>query len=303
MSEQQNEKQNEKSESSAAKGYISPPLEWLKVLLPAFVSWPVVGLLVVLAFHQPIASLIDKFSESPESAAEIGPVKIKLGKPVLPPEYREAADLLPIEVLDLREAVGEIGDTGQYGSTVGFSVMYAIRAALYTEKKGFPSISAWGIYETAKRFDEYEGETYDGTSILGALKGVTKVGVFSETDWPYASGNKPKEGAKPLLKIKRYARCETLPKILAALREKKVVIAAISVTPEFDSPVDQGLVVVKLPIREEGLKTVSIVGYDSKKAEFTFANDWGKKWGDNGFGRIKDSDLKAILTDGYTIEI
>ena len=297
------EKQDGKSEEGGAKAYLSPSLEWLKVLLPVFVSWPVVGLLVILAFHRPIASLIDKFADSPESAAEIGPVKIKLGKPVLPPQYREAADTLPIEILDLREAVGKVGDTGQYGSTVGFSVMYAIRAAFYSERKNPPSISAWGIYETAKRFDEYVGNSYDGTSILGALKDATKVGVFSETDWPYASGSKPKESAKPLFKIKGYARCETLPKILAALRENKVVVAAVRVTPEFDSPADRGLVVVKLPIREEGLKTIGIVGYNSKMAEFVFVNDWGDSWGDKGFGRIKDSDLKAIVADGYTVEM
>ncbi len=299
------EKPSKKPEESSPKSYASPVLEWLKVLLPAFVSWPIVGLLAILAFHRPIASLIDKFSESPESAAEFGPVKIKLGAPVLPPEYRESADTPPREVVDLREAVGRIGDTGEYGSTVGFSVMYAIRAALFAEKRNSQPISAWGIYETAKRFDEYAGNDYDGTSIMGALKGAAKVGVYSEADWPYASGNAPRLNAKPLFKIKRYTKCVTLPEILAALRAGKVVIAAVSITSEFDNPGDRGLVVLKLPDRDDflGLKTVSIVGYDSKSAELTFANDWSEKWGDRGFGRIKDSDLTAIIKDGYTVEM
>lgn len=90
---------NKQPEGPRSSGYVSPVLEWIKVLAPAIISWPVVGLVVTLAFHRQIGSLIDKFSDSPESAAEIGAVKIRLGKPVLPPESREATEKAPVEVV------------------------------------------------------------------------------------------------------------------------------------------------------------------------------------------------------------
>ncbi|MBX9936089.1 MAG: hypothetical protein K2Y10_05805 [Burkholderiaceae bacterium] len=55
-------------------------LEWLKVLGPIVLSWPVVSLVIVLIFRRPLLDLIDRFSNSSGSKAEIGPLKIELGK-------------------------------------------------------------------------------------------------------------------------------------------------------------------------------------------------------------------------------
>src|SRR5690606_27472221 len=45
--------------------------------------------------------------------------------------------------------------------------------------------SARMFYEMAKRYDEWPGETYDGSSARGAMKGWHKHGVCAETCWPY----------------------------------------------------------------------------------------------------------------------
>lgn len=55
-------------------------LEWFKVLGPIILSWPVVGLVVTLIFRKPLLSLFERFSNSSGSKAEIGPLKIELGK-------------------------------------------------------------------------------------------------------------------------------------------------------------------------------------------------------------------------------
>jgi HAMP domain-containing protein len=55
-------------------------LEWFKVLVPTLLSWPVVGLAIVLMFRKSILDLFERFSMSSGSKAEIGPLKIELGK-------------------------------------------------------------------------------------------------------------------------------------------------------------------------------------------------------------------------------
>ena len=44
------------------------------------------------------------------------------------------------------------------------------------------------LYKFARRYDEYEGENYDGSSCRGALKGWYHNGVYIESKWPYAAG-------------------------------------------------------------------------------------------------------------------
>ena len=55
-------------------------LEWFKVLGPIILSWPVVGLMITLIFRKPLLGLFERFSNSSGSKAEIGLLKIELGK-------------------------------------------------------------------------------------------------------------------------------------------------------------------------------------------------------------------------------
>ena len=55
-------------------------LEWFKVIGPIILSWPVVGLVVALVFRKPLLGLFERFSNASGSKAEIGPLKIELGK-------------------------------------------------------------------------------------------------------------------------------------------------------------------------------------------------------------------------------
>jgi hypothetical protein len=55
-------------------------LEWFKVVGPVVISWPLVALVVMLVFRRPLLALLNRFIEAPGSKAELGPVKIELGK-------------------------------------------------------------------------------------------------------------------------------------------------------------------------------------------------------------------------------
>ena len=41
------------------------------------------------------------------------------------------------------------------------------------------------LYNFARRYDEYAGEDYDGSSCRGALKGWFNHGVCLQSDWPF----------------------------------------------------------------------------------------------------------------------
>ena len=55
-------------------------LEWIEALGPILISWPVIGLLLVAMFRRPLLVLIERFSNATGSKAEVGPLKIELGK-------------------------------------------------------------------------------------------------------------------------------------------------------------------------------------------------------------------------------
>lgn len=52
-------------------------LEWVKVLAPVVVSWPVVGLLGLLAFRRPLALLLDQIARGEIRKARVGPFEVE----------------------------------------------------------------------------------------------------------------------------------------------------------------------------------------------------------------------------------
>lgn len=278
-------------------------LEWIKVLGPIIISWPMVALLVVLLFKAPLLNLINRFTESTGSKAELGPIKIELGSPVLPPQYRANTLQIEKEKIDLSSEIGTIRNTGPEGTTVGFAIAYAIQAAIKEKTNNTVKISARGIYVLAKKYDEWPGKDYEGTSVTGGLKAVQEVGAYLEEDWPYSDKAIPEPEPKPAYKILGYSEFKNIEQILNALRKNKVVIATIQVTDDFNKTDKDGRVTVKLPLRTIGGKAICIVGYNADNAQFKFANDWGTSWGLNGFGFIKDTDLTNILISAYTVNL
>lgn len=55
-------------------------LEWVKVVGPILISWPLAALVIVLIFRAKLNKLFEKFLNASGSKAEIGPLKIELGK-------------------------------------------------------------------------------------------------------------------------------------------------------------------------------------------------------------------------------
>lgn len=204
------------------------------------------------------------------------------------------------EVIDLSAAIGPIRDQGQEGATVGFSVAYSLQAAIKSKYGKVEQLSPRGIYVLARKYDEYEGDNYEGTSVTGGLKALKAVGAYTEAQWPYKKDD-PSLSIPPNIKpVYRLSKFKQLSKdvqaIVQALQNGEVPIATITVTDDFGTVSSDGRVVIRSTL-EHGGHSVAIVGYDPNKAEFKFANMWGNDWGLKGFGIIRDSDLKKILID------
>jgi hypothetical protein len=54
-------------------------MDWITLILPLVLSWPVVALVILLILRRPLLSLLSRFGTGAGSEAELGPLKIKLG--------------------------------------------------------------------------------------------------------------------------------------------------------------------------------------------------------------------------------
>jgi hypothetical protein len=277
-------------------------LEWIKVVGPIVLSWPAVGLVAVLAFQDPIERALNRFSDTSGSTAEIGPIKVTLGTAVLPPQFRNDAPSAPNVEIDMSILVGNIRSTGAEATTAAFAIAYAMQAE-FSASGSTIELSPRSIYEAARRYDDFPGTAYEGTSLIGALKAIQNEGAWKEEDWPYSSEPRPLRQPTERFSITQYQELGDLQEIIGSLKDGHVVVVTVAVTPDFDKVQRDGLVTVRTPVAELGQKAIAIVGYSSKTAEFRFANDWGTNWGDSGFGRIRDSDLTRLIRNAYNLSV
>ena len=88
----------------------------------------------------------------------------------------------------------------------GFGLAAVINKLNYD--RGRPvRVSARMLYESAKKFDQWPGQGYSGSSCRGAIKGWYSMGVCSDELWPYDPN-----GTDTHLTVERAknARCNTI---------------------------------------------------------------------------------------------
>ncbi|MFQ5498722.1 MAG: peptidase C1, partial [Candidatus Zixiibacteriota bacterium] len=71
------------------------------------------------------------------------------------------------------------------GACTGFAVAAAINL-LYARAEQNIRVSPRMLYESAKRNDEWPGESYDGSSLRGAINGWRNMGVCRDEVWPFS---------------------------------------------------------------------------------------------------------------------
>lgn len=196
-------------------------------------------------------------------------------------------------------------DQGQEGACTGFGLAAVCDYLLGTRSFGAKSeiVSARMLYEMAKRYDEWRGEDYDGSSARGAMKGWHKHGVCSELEWPYSTAE-----AAPDLSTSRAEDAVTRPlgayfrvnhkdivAMHAAIAEVGVLYATADVHTGWDDVDPKTGRIVHQPTRTGG-HAFAIVGFDLNG--FWIQNSWGEDWGKKGFGHLSYADW---LENGYDV--
>ncbi len=92
-----------------------------------------------------------------------------------------------MELDEYRKWEVPILDQGSEGACTGFGLA-TVANYLLRRRKIVPDpkpVSARMLYEMAKRYDEWPGEKYSGSSARGAMKGWHKHGICGDECWPY----------------------------------------------------------------------------------------------------------------------
>ena len=182
--------------------------------------------------------------------------------------------------------VGQILDQGQEGACVGFGwTAEALASPVRVDLKRLkarapkePNAFAQYLYRFAKTIDEYEGEDYDGTSVLAGAKAMQTFALLKEYRWAFS-----------------------FEEMLDGLIAKGPVVLGI---PWYEGMYEAPNGVLKVSGENVGGHCILAVGYtvSSQKLggrpSITLQNSWGKEWGINGLAEIEVSELEKLLREG-----
>jgi len=169
---------------------------------------------------------------------------------------------------------------------------------------GAKGVSPRMLYEMAKRFDEWKGEKYSGSSCRGAIKGWYNMGVCRETTWPYVD-NKPDSltVARAIearsISIGAYYRIR--PVVVdyhAAINEAGAIYVSADVHDGWMNP-QRGRIVKRS--RPAGGHAFALVGYDADG--FYVQNSWGTSWGSKGVAHWSYEDWQENVKDAWVVQL
>jgi hypothetical protein len=199
--------------------------------------------------------------------------------------------------LDNRKKVPKILDQKKEGACTGFGLAAVVNFLFRNREYPPPMkdrVSPRMLYEMAKRYDEWRGENYDGSSIRGAMKGWHRHGVCRDEVWRYVEnepGTFTKEREKDACRrpLGAYFRVRHLHlnHMQSALREAGILYASSDVHEGWYD-VDPRTGQIPYSRKKAGGHAFAIVGYDD--VGFWIQNSWGPKWGLKGFCRISYDD-------------
>lgn len=210
----------------------------------------------------------------------------------------------------LRHAVPVL-DQGKEGACTGFGLA-TVANYLLAVRKVEPDprpVSPRMLYEMARRYDEWPGEDYSGSSARGAVKGWHKHGVCSGAAWEYrltapSPGGLTRARTADALRrpLGAYLRVNhrDLVAMHCALAEVGILFATATVHRGWSQVKARG----DIPwpaIRTAGGHAFAIVAYDADG--FWIQNSWGPGWGRKGFARIGYDDWLANGTDVWVARL
>lgn len=200
-------------------------------------------------------------------------------------------------------------DQGSEGACTGYGLATVANFLLRCRSEG-PSkdcVSPHMLYALAKRYDEWPGERYSGSSARGAMKGWQKHGVCNDDLWP-----KDRTKAKAAAWARRWSEARQHPlgayyrvnhkdlvAMHSALAEVRVLYATSTVHSGWDNVGADGL--IPWERRITGGHAFAIVAFDERG--FWIQNSWGTGWGRRGLGQITYNDWLENATDVWVARL
>lgn len=183
-------------------------------------------------------------------------------------------------------------DQGQTSACVGNSRTYDLAASPKPIKKpdGTPLDEdfAQALYNLAKKYDEWPGEAYEGSSVLGGCKASQALGFIGEYRWAFG-----------------------IDDMLAALAHLGPVVVGTNWLNGMFDPQPNGLVRINMSDSVAGghaYQARGVIVSDSYKSELLgkgqnrkgvplirWRNSWGKSWGVNGEFFTWADEFEALL--------
>jgi len=213
------------------------------------------------------------------------------------PTFRDLKEYLGIQV--------PILDQGKEGACTGYGLATVVNYLLRTRRQVQSKLEASAdmLYRLARRYDEWPGENYDGSSARGAMKGWHKHGVCSTPLWKEAEGRlTPKVSEEAVMNpLGAYYRVnhKDLVAMHCAITETGILYATANVHEGWDNVDKKGII----PLRAQmlGGHAFAIVAYDDKG--FWIQNSWGDTWGAGGVACITYDDWLSNGNDVWVARL
>ena len=178
------------------------------------------------------------------------------------------------------------------------------------------------LYELARRYDEWPGEKYEGSSARGAMKGWERHGVCKRELWPDCLHG-PEHFNQAIADQAVFTPGGTYYRvnfrqvrdIHAAIHEVGIVYATLMVHAGWGEPGPKTVTAKRggrskssmtLPViarkgKADGGHAIAMVGYTSQG--FVVQNSWGTKWGKKGFALLPYEDFMLHATDVWVAQL
>lgn len=227
---------------------------------------------------------------------------------------------LMVSKVDWSQWMTDVKDQETEGSCVGFATVAAIEALENRKKRNRPDLSEEMAYNYARKYDDFPGENYSGTTVKGCVKAIHKHGVCEEKYWRY----NPKIVSQPHYHYLQNARRHKIvgytnvARKSSGKRTNRYAINAYDVARALKkSPVVAGFFIDESMsyIGRNGIISIENVGnrnwghamclvsYNPMIKMFKIKNSWGKLWGNYGYGYMHLDVLQKCIISAWTISI
>jgi hypothetical protein len=228
------------------------------------------------------------------------------------PKVARYRAFLPASV-DLSGRFPKAGYQGQQGSCTAWATAYAVRSYYGRGTQVWQNYAPEDqVFSPAFVYNHLHSDAQcsKGTSISAALDFIRDAGVPPMSSFPYQldsctlqpGGDVQDIASRFKIRSWRSLAADRLDDVKGQLASGNPVIFGMNITDEFLTLGRAQIYDDSTSAKTDGHAMV-IVGYDEEKQAFKVFNSWGTGWGDEGYGWISYSAMKARAQRYFIVEV